>query len=121
MRRWLAIALGGVLGLALSLTLVRSAPETPEAGEYGAAGLDSLVRQSVAPVQVEVDTGTELYSYDCWPSRDRPGEAGEVAMVVYLTYPSGIAGYRCDLAGQALRLPAVPRTTMKLAAYGNHD
>lgn len=116
MRRALLVAV--LLGLALSLTLLRSASEAPEAAGHSAAGLDRLARQSVAPVQVEVDTGTAIYSYDCWPSRDRPGEAGEVAMVVYLTYPSGVAGYRCDLAGKALRLPAVPRSMLKLAGYG---
>jgi hypothetical protein len=36
-------------------------------------------------------------------------------MMVWLTYPTGIAGYRCELAGQAVIIP-LPRGGVKTVA-----
>lgn len=75
---------------------------------------------TVAPVQVEVTTNDRAYSYDCWPVGDRrfvtpQPDNGGVEMMVWLTYPTGIAGYRCELVGQAVIIP-MPRGSMKMVA-----
>lgn len=73
-----------------------------------------------APVQVEVYTTEMIYSYDCWPVGDKrfvtpqPGDDG-VEMIVWLSYPTGLAGYRCDLVGRAIIIP-MPRRGMKTVA-----
>ena len=65
------------------------------------------------PVQVEILTATRAWSYDCWPigrKQDVQPEPniGGMSMTVYLTYPSGIAGYACQLVGKSKVWPILP-------------
>lgn len=84
---------------------------------------DSGAAQTVAPVQVEITTLNRAFSYDCWPIGNRrfvtpePEPDDAMTMTVYLTYPSGIAGYACDLVGEAKVIPILPRVTYWLVSY----
>lgn len=84
---------------------------------------DSGTAQTVAPVQVEITTLNRAFSYDCWPIGERrfvtpePEPDDAMTMTVYLTYPSGIAGYACDLVGEAKVIPILPRVTYWPVSY----
>lgn len=67
---------------------------------------------AIAPVQVEVVSGDQQWSYDCYPSAQ---PASEHRMTVYLNTPNGLAMYACDLVGRVLIIPAVPSLGFTLA------
>ena len=62
--------------------------------------------QDMAPVQVQIEQDDMIYFYDCWPSQAPQG------MVVYLTYPEGVAAYGCFYDGRVLPKPLHKQTEM---------
>lgn len=86
----------------LIMVLALCAPFVVRAGEM----------YPIAPVQIEILAGDRQYSYDCYPA---VSQATGYGLAVYLNTPTGVAVYACDLAGNALIIPIVPRIDYDLA------
>jgi len=56
-------------------------------------GSQPVIAQTRASVEVHVKHGPWIHYFSCWPNA---GEDAEDYMIVYISYPDGLAGYQCD-------------------------